>query len=66
MLILIILIRFREDKYLILNRLADLAGFEPATFGLEVRRPIYTIFIYIKTSRLGYRSSIFVSIRLIF
>jgi len=31
-------------------------NFEPATFGLEVRRPIYTIYTGVKTTMLGYES----------
>ena len=31
-------------------------NFEPATFGLEVRRPIYTIYTGVKTAMLGYES----------
>jgi len=29
-------------------------NFEPATFGLEVRRPIYTIYTGVKITMLGY------------
>jgi len=29
-------------------------NFEPATFGLEVRRPIYTIYTGVKIAMLGY------------
>ncbi|GAH35502.1 unnamed protein product [marine sediment metagenome] len=31
-------------------------NFEPATFGLEVRRPIYTVDTGVKTTMLGYGS----------
>ena len=31
-------------------------NFEPATFGLEVRRPIYTIYTGVKITMLGYES----------